>query len=176
MQLAQILKNCPIQQVHGNMDHDVTGMHYDSRQIRPGDAFFALRGVVSDGHAFISSAVASGAKVVFCEERFENAEQVTTVLVENSRQAMAMAASEFYGNPTRDMKVVGITGTNGKTTITYLLEEILQQASLSPAVVGTINYRYGSDLRQAPHTTPEALDLMKQTALVHWLWKFRLTL
>jgi UDP-N-acetylmuramoyl-L-alanyl-D-glutamate--2,6-diaminopimelate ligase len=164
MQLAQILKNCPIQQVHGNMDHDVTGMHYDSRQIRPGDAFFALRGVVSDGHAFISSAVASGAKVVFCEERFENAEQVTTVLVENSRQAMAMAASEFYGNPTRDMKVVGITGTNGKTTITYLLEEILQQASLSPAVVGTINYRYGSDLRQAPHTTPEALDLMKQVS------------
>jgi UDP-N-acetylmuramoyl-L-alanyl-D-glutamate--2,6-diaminopimelate ligase len=77
---------------------------------------------------------------------------------------MAMAAAEFYGNPTQDMKVVGITGTNGKTTISYLLEEILQQADLSPAVVGTINYRYGTDLRQAPHTTPESLDLMKQVS------------
>ena len=144
------------------MDLEVTGMHYDSRQIRSGDAFFALRGVVSDGHDFIASAVAGGARVVFCEELFEGSEQVTVVLVENARQSMAMAVAEFYGNPTADMPVIGITGTNGKTTITYLLEEILDQADLSPAVVGTINYRYGTDLRQAPHTTPEALDLMKQ--------------
>jgi UDP-N-acetylmuramoyl-L-alanyl-D-glutamate--2,6-diaminopimelate ligase len=162
MKLSQILKNCPLKKVHGNMDLEVTGMHYDSRQIRSGDAFFALRGVVSDGHDFIASAVAGGARVVFCEELFEGSEQVTVVLVENARQSMAMAVAEFYGNPTAGMQVVGITGTNGKTTITYLLEEILEQADLSPAVVGTINYRYGTDLRQAPHTTPEALDLMKQ--------------
>lgn len=162
MKLEQILKNCPLKQVHGNMDLEVSGMHYDSRQIRSGDAFFALRGVVSDGHDFIASAIANGATVVFCEEPFESPEQVTVVLVENTRQSMAMAVAEFYGNPTSDMLVVGITGTNGKTTITYLLEEILAQAELAPAVVGTINYRYGTDLRQAPHTTPEALDLMKQ--------------
>jgi len=78
-----------------------------------------------------------------------------------------LAAAEFYGNPTADVKVVGITGTNGKTTITYLLEAILAQADLSPAVVGTINYRYGTDLRNAPHTTPEALDLMKQVRGFH---------
>ena len=140
----------------------MTGLHYDSRQVRHGDAFFALRGVVSDGHSFISSAIANGAKTVFAEEMTENFELVTTVLVENSRQSMALAAAEFYGNPTRDMKVVGVTGTNGKTTITYILEAILNQAELSPAVVGTINYRYGNDLRQAPHTTPESHDLMKQ--------------
>jgi len=144
------------------MDLEVTGLHYDSRQVRHGDAFFALRGVVSDGHSFISSAIANGAKTVFAEEMTENFELVTTVLVENSRQSMALAAAEFYGNPTRDMKVVGVTGTNGKTTITYILEAILNQAELSPAVVGTINYRYGNDLRQAPHTTPESHDLMKQ--------------
>jgi UDP-N-acetylmuramoyl-L-alanyl-D-glutamate--2,6-diaminopimelate ligase len=162
MKLAQILKNCSYQKVHGDMDLEVTGMHYDSRQVSAGDAFFALRGVVSDGHDFITSAIAGGARVVFCEELFESTEQVTAVLVDNARQTMALAAAEFYGNPTADMKVVGITGTNGKTTITYLLEEILAQADLSPAVVGTINYRYGTDLRNAPYTTPEALDLMKQ--------------
>ncbi len=164
MQLTQVMKNCPILQVHGNMDLDVTGLHYDSRQIRPGDVFFALRGVVNDGHGFISSAIAGGARVVFCEEQNESSELVTTVLVDNARQAMAAAAAEFYGNPTQEMKVVGITGTNGKTTITYLLEAILQQAELAPAVVGTINYRFGKDLRQAPHTTPESLDLMKQVS------------
>jgi UDP-N-acetylmuramoyl-L-alanyl-D-glutamate--2,6-diaminopimelate ligase len=165
MKLLQLLKNCPVQQVHGNMDLDVTGLHYDSRQIKNGDAFFALRGAVSDGHNFISSAIANGAKVVFCEEMLEGLEQVTAILVENARQAMALATAEFYSDPTKDMKVVGVTGTNGKTTITYLLEAILKRADLAPAVVGTINYRYGNDLHQAPHTTPESQDLMKQISL-----------
>ncbi len=165
MKLSQILKSCQVQQVHGNMDLDVTGLHYDSRQIKNGDAFFALRGAVSDGHNFISSAIANGAKVVFCEEMLEGLEQVTAVLVENSRQAMALATAEFYGDPTKDMKVIGVTGTNGKTTITYLLEAILMRADLAPAVVGTINYRYGNDLHQAPHTTPESQDLMKQISM-----------
>jgi len=164
MKLEQILKSCPVQQVQGRLDIEVSGMHYDSRQIRPGDAFFALRGVVSDGHGFIAAALAAGATVVFTEEEFEGADLVTMVQVENTRLAMAMAASTFFGNPTRDIPVVGVTGTNGKTTITYLLEAIFNSAGLAPAVVGTINYRYGADLRQAPHTTPESLDLMKQVS------------
>jgi len=162
MKLEQLLKHCPVKQVCGNLDVEVTGLHYDSRQIRPGDAFFALRGVVSDGHTFIPSALAGGAVVVFSEEPFAGSEKVTTVLVENARLAMAMAAAEYYDNPTRDIPVIGVTGTNGKTTITYLLEAMLHRAGLAPAVIGTINYRFGQDLRQAPHTTPESLDLMKQ--------------
>ncbi|MGW8312247.1 MAG: UDP-N-acetylmuramoyl-L-alanyl-D-glutamate--2,6-diaminopimelate ligase [Desulfuromonadales bacterium] len=164
MKLAQILKNSQIQKVHGRLDIDVTGLHYDSRQIRPGDAFFALRGVVSDGHNFIPGAIASGAVAVVSEELSDPVDPVTTVLVKNSRRTLALAAAEFYGNPTRDMHVVGVTGTNGKTTVTYLLEAIMERAGLSPAVVGTVNYRYGAELRQAPHTTPEALDLMKQVS------------
>ncbi len=164
MKLEQILKYCPVQQVQGRLDVEVSGMHYDSRQIRHGDAFFALRGVVSDGHGFIPAAIACGAAVVFTEEVFEGADQVTMVKVENTRLAMAMAASAFFSNPTRDIPVVGVTGTNGKTTITYLLEAIFNRACLAPAVVGTINYRYGTDLRNAPHTTPESLDLMKQVS------------
>jgi UDP-N-acetylmuramoyl-L-alanyl-D-glutamate--2,6-diaminopimelate ligase len=102
--------------------------------------------------------------VLFCEKQPEHVEAVTTVLVDNARQTMALVSSEFYGNPTEEMQTVGITGTNGKTTITYLLEAILGEAGLHPAVIGTINYRFGEDLRQAPHTTPEALDLMKQVS------------
>jgi UDP-N-acetylmuramoyl-L-alanyl-D-glutamate--2,6-diaminopimelate ligase len=164
MTLAQLIENCPVREIRGNVDLDVCGLHYDSRQIRPGDAFFALRGVISDGHGFISSAVASGATVIFVEKLVEVGPEVTVVLVENTRQTLSLVAARFYGNPTQDMAVVGITGTNGKTTITYLLEAILNQAGMKPAVVGTINYRYGSDLRQAPHTTPESLDLMKQVS------------
>jgi len=123
--------------------------------------------VFSDGHDYIASAIANGAGAVFCEEMPAHAEAGTTVLVDNSRQAMALVSSEFYGNPTDKMQTVGITGTNGKTTITYLLEAILSEAGLNPAVVGTINYRFGTDLRQAPHTTPEALDLMKVVSDFH---------
>lgn len=167
MKLSQLLKNCSVQQVRGSVELDVTGLHYDSRQVRPGDAFFALRGAVSDGHRFIAGAVANGAVVVFCEELPVGIESVPVVLVDNSRQVMAMAAAELFGNPTREMQVVGVTGTNGKTTITYLLEAILSHAGLEPAVIGTINYRYGTNLRQALHTTPESLDLMK------WISDFR---
>ena len=164
MKLMDLLKNCPVRNIHGNTYIDLHGLHYDSRKVEQDDAFFALRGVVSDGHDYIASAIANGAKVVFCEEQPRHAEAVTTVLVDNARLAMAQVSAEFYGNPTRDMQTVGITGTNGKTTITYLLEAILDEAGLSPAVIGTINYRFGKDLRQAPHTTPEALDLMKQVS------------
>ena len=164
MNLRDLIATCPIREIIGNSSVDVHGLNYDSRLVNQNDVFFALRGIVSDGHNYISSAIANGASVVFCEEMLLNTDTVTTVLVDNSRRAMALVASEFYGNPTKDMKTVGITGTNGKTTISYLLEAVLSQAGLLPAVIGTINYRFGLDLRQAPHTTPEALDLMKQVS------------
>ena len=162
MKLAELIKNVPVKELHGDLNAELNGLHYDSRQIRPGDAFFALRGVVTDGHDFVPSAVASGASVVFVEEPVEACADANMVVVENARQAMSLVAANYYNDPTRDMRVIGITGTNGKTTITYLLEEVLALAGMKPAVVGTINYRYGADLRQAPHTTPESLDLLKQ--------------
>jgi len=164
MRLTELLENCPVVKVLGNPEVEVAALHYDSRQVREGDAFFALRGVVSDGHGYIPSAVASGAGVVFCEDVPESAGSATVVQVENARRAMASVAATYYGDPTRGMQTIGVTGTNGKTTITYLLEAILAQAGLAPAVIGTINYRFGNDLRQAPHTTPESLDLMKQVS------------
>ncbi len=162
MKLMELLENCTVKGIYGDPDVDVAGLHYDSRQVSPGELFFALRGVVSDGHAFIASAIANGATAICCEERPLDNRGVTVIVVDSTRRAMAEMATTFFADPTREMTTVGITGTNGKTTITYLLEAIFAEADLAPAVIGTVNYRFGIDLRQAPHTTPEALDLMKQ--------------
>ena len=153
MTLEHILAGCPIRQIIGDKSIEVTGLCYDSRRLQPGDVFFALRGITSDGHAFVPVALAGGAVAVVVDEPVAGVESAAC-------EALAMAAENFYSSPTRQMAVVGVTGTNGKTTITYLLEAILAEAGLAPAVVGTINYRFGGDRRQATYTTPESLDLM----------------
>jgi UDP-N-acetylmuramoyl-L-alanyl-D-glutamate--2,6-diaminopimelate ligase len=162
MMLSELLKNCPVVRLHAFEDTDINGLCFDSRQVHPGDAFFALGGVVHDGHQFIDEAMRRGARVVFSERECSLQEGVAGVIVENTRQAMALAAQAYYGDPTRSMTVVGITGTNGKTTISYLLEAVLRQAGLSPAVVGTVNYRYGTKEFPAPHTTPESTELLSR--------------
>lgn len=164
MTLKQIFSGCPVRQVRGNGSVVATGLCYDSRRVQPGDVFFALRGVASDGHAYVPAAIAGGAVAVVVEQPVEGVGEVVCMVVDNARQALALAAANFYADPTKEMAVVGVTGTNGKTTITYLVEAILNHAGLAPAVVGTINYRYGADRRQAAHTTPESLDLIKHLA------------
>jgi UDP-N-acetylmuramoyl-L-alanyl-D-glutamate--2,6-diaminopimelate ligase len=105
--------------------------------------------------------------VLVVEDLPEPAPPVTIVQVDNSRRALAAMAQAFYGDPSSTMAVVGVTGTNGKTTTTYLLEAILAEAGLAPAVVGTVNYRFGAAVHNAPHTTPEAVELLEQVARFH---------
>lgn len=164
MQLGELLHKVTVKQVCGPTDIDVAGLSYDSRRVQPGDLFFALRGRSHDGHRFLADAVARGAKVLVVESCPAEKLPVTLVQVDNARRAMATVARAYYGDPTLDMAVVGVTGTNGKTTTTYLLEAILQEAGQQPAVVGTINYRCGTQILPAPHTTPEAVDLLAQIA------------
>ncbi len=164
MQLSELIKNCQVVRLLGTRSAIIEDLCFDSRQAGPGSAFFALSGQVHDGHAFIDDAVSRGASVVVAERESSLPSGVTGVVVENARQALAQAAQVFYEDPTRDMAVVGITGTNGKTTISYLLEAILEQAGLAPAVVGTVNYRYQDKEYPAPHTTPEATDLLARLA------------
>jgi UDP-N-acetylmuramoyl-L-alanyl-D-glutamate--2,6-diaminopimelate ligase len=164
MLLSELLKNCPVVKLRGSGSVIITDLCFDSRKVRPGCAFFALGGQVHDGHAFVADAVARGAVAVVSEHDCALPEEVAGVVVANSRKAMAGMAQNFFGDPTQDMAVVGITGTNGKTTISYLLESILEHAGMSPAVVGTVNYRYAGKLLPAPHTTPEAPDLLARIA------------
>jgi UDP-N-acetylmuramoyl-L-alanyl-D-glutamate--2,6-diaminopimelate ligase len=164
MRLAELLLKVPVREVRGPLDVEVTGLRYDSRRIVAGDLFFAWRGQAHDGHRFLAAAVERGAKALVVEELPPEPLPVTVIRVDNARRALAGLAQNFYGDPTHGMRVIGVTGTNGKTTTTYLLEAILSEAGLAPAVIGTINYRFGQRSHAAPHTTPEAVELLEQVA------------
>lgn len=145
--------------VRGDLTREINGLYCDSRQVRPGGLFFALKGVASDGHDFIEAARERGAAAVVLEDEERAPEGLDWIRVGDARLAMSRMAAHFYGNPTDGVPVVGITGTNGKTTTTYLVEAIMAQAGLPAAVLGTISYRFGSKTIPAPHTTPESIEL-----------------
>lgn len=142
-------------------DPDITNLSYDSRRIPPGTLYFALRGAVTDGHRFIGQAVAAGASAVVLEDPGFAPPDIPWIMVHDARLALAYMASVFFGNPTTGIPVIGITGTNGKTTTTYLIEAILAAAGLPVAVLGTVSYRLGDFELPAPHTTPESADLQR---------------
>ena len=146
----------------GPGDCEVRGLAYDSRQVTAGTAFFALRGAAADGHDFIADALSRGALAVVSERVVPLPEGVAGWVVRDSRLALALAASRFYAVPPAASPVIGITGTNGKTTVSYLVEAILKAAGHSPALFGTINYRFADRTLPASHTTPESLDLLRQ--------------
>jgi len=131
---------------------------YDSRRVAAGSVFVALRGLVADGNAFVPQAVSRGAIAVVSEAEPRRDVQVPWVRVTDARAALASIADAFFGQPSRRMTVVGITGTNGKTTTAYLVSEIFQQAGIKSGLVGTIVYRIGDEERPALRTTPEASD------------------
>ena len=147
--------------VSGVADQEIHGLFYDSRQVQPGGLFFALRGAAVDGHHFLETAFRGGAVAAVVEDETAVPPGAAFIKVSNARIAMARIASVFYGNPTHRMPVVGITGTNGKTTTTYLVEGILASAGIEAAVLGTVSYRFRHVSIPAPHTTPESVDLQK---------------
>jgi len=154
--LANILGNA---ELHGNGDCDVTSLTCDSRLAAPGTLFFALRGTSVDGHRFIPQAVAAGAAAVVLEDEACAPASTPWIRVDDGRNAMARMAAAFYGDPTADRPLIAITGTNGKTTTTYLIEAILNAAGIPAAVLGTISYRFGTTVIEASHTTPESTEL-----------------
>jgi UDP-N-acetylmuramoyl-L-alanyl-D-glutamate--2,6-diaminopimelate ligase len=159
MKLSELLQATAVIRVIGTMDPEITGLHHDSRTAGPGGLFFALKGVNADGHRFVPAAIANGAAAVIVEDSDNLPAGITAVQVDDARLAMAEIAAAFYGRPTATVPLIGITGTNGKTTTTYLLEGILAAAGLPAAVLGTISYRFGTRVFEASHTTPESTEL-----------------
>lgn len=149
----------------GSREAVVVSIEYDSRRARKGTLFVAVEGFESDGHNFVKSALDAGASVIaVSKNRFSEfshlAENGVTILVsENMRSALSSLSSSFYGNPSGEMLVIGITGTNGKTSSTYMLESILKSAGRVPAVMGTVNYRWKGNIVSAPNTTPESKEI-----------------
>jgi UDP-N-acetylmuramoyl-L-alanyl-D-glutamate--2,6-diaminopimelate ligase len=142
-------------------DREIAGLAYDSRQVKPGTIFFALRGVNADGARFVPQALANGAIAVVAETAAPAGTSVPWVQVSNARAAMAEAASAFYRNPSEELALVGITGTNGKTTTSYVLSSIFEAAGVKCGRIGTIGYQVGGREVDAARTTPEAPELQR---------------
>ncbi len=161
MLLSKIIAEIAVDEHAGPPDGEVTAVCYDSRSCVPGALFCAIRGLRQDGHAFLPDAVARGARFVLHEQPFAPPPGVTALRVADSRRSLGIAARVFFGDPSARLCLIGVVGTNGKTTVTYLLEKILQAAGHAPGVIGTVNYRYGNRTLPAPTTTPESLDLQR---------------
>lgn len=161
MRLTDLINGIDILESSGDLSFEVSELCYDSRQCERGSLFVAVPGLKRDGHDFIEEAVKRGAVSIVHETDIIPLEGVTTIRVENSRLAMGSLGKNFYGNPSGEICLIGVTGTNGKTTVTYLLEAILNEAGYNPGVIGTINYRYGGRVFQSLNTTPESIDLQR---------------
>lgn len=158
--LSEILRQTPVREVLGDGERPVGGLTYDSRAVKPGDCFFAVRGTQADGHAFIPAAVAAGAAAVVCEQLpADPAPGVTYVAVPDSAGAMADLAAAFYDYPSRELKLVGITGTNGKTTTTTLLYDLVRALGYKAGLISTVVYRIEGREVEATHTTPDSIRL-----------------
>jgi len=146
--------------VSGSTERDIAAVAYDSRKVRPGTLFTALRGEKVDGLAYMEQAIAAGAVAVLAENA-EADPRVTTVNTPHARAALAEVAAAFYQNPAQRMKVIGVTGTNGKTTTTFLIKHILEKELLRCGLLGTVRYEVGDRILPAARTTPESLDVQE---------------
>lgn len=159
MTLHELLKRLPDSESHGDRSVSINALTCDSREVRPGSLFFALRGAQADGHRFIEQAAAAGAAAIILEDATFAPAGIPWARVADGRAAMGVVSALFNGDPTASKPLIGITGTNGKTTTTYLIEAILAAAGHPAAVLGTISYRFGTKTIQASHTTPESTEL-----------------
>ena len=159
--LRELLQGLPGCRVTGDDRLPVPGVAYHSREVVAGGVFVALKGSRTDGHLYVAASLKQGARVIVTEEELAPPQGVTVVRVPQARLALAHLSAAFYAHPSRELTLVGITGTNGKTSTTYLLEAILSSAGHRVGVVGTVNYRAGAETWPAPVTTPESLDLQR---------------
>jgi len=140
---------------------EIAGLEYDSRRVKPGDLFFAFPGSKADGRRFAADALGRGAALVVSESPRPDDFDGPWLQVEHGRQALSLAARNFYGRPDERLKLTGITGTNGKTTTSYLVDSVLRESGAITAMIGTIEYHLAGRVLKAANTTPESLDLMR---------------
>src|SRR3989440_4718887 len=165
MQLKTLLSATAVRQIIGTLDRTVENIAYDSRRVQRNGMFVALRGEKSDGHEFIGQAIEKGASVIVAEREEQNP-RATCLVVENTRTALADFAATFYGHPERKLDLAAVTGTNGKTTTTFLIKHICENAGLRCGLIGTVRYEIGERVLPAIRTTPESLDLQELLAQI----------
>lgn len=160
MKLTDVLKDVKYE-LSGNRNVDINGISYDSRKVKNKYMFIAIRGFKTDGVLYIDDAIKNGATVIVVDRAVKEFPGVTVVMVDDCRAAMAKIASNFYGNPTSKLTLIGVTGTNGKTSVTYMIKSILESQNNKVGLIGTIQNLIGNEVIPADHTTPESLDLQE---------------
>jgi UDP-N-acetylmuramoyl-L-alanyl-D-glutamate--2,6-diaminopimelate ligase len=166
MKLEALLNNVARISVDGPLDREITSIAYDSRRVKPGCVFVAMKGEKVDGSIFVDNAIAAGAEAVVTESGQPKG-RATSVIVPNAREALADLAANFFQHPARHLKVAGVTGTNGKTTTAFLLKHVCESVLLRCGLLGTVRYEVGERILPAARTTPESLDVQDL------LWQMR---
>lgn len=164
MLLADLVPALAPLQLSGSLQREITGITYDSRLVEPGNLFIAIPGFVYDGHDFLAEAASRGAVATIISREVPVPEQLSSVLVTDARRAMGEVAARFFDYPSRQLRVIGVTGTNGKTTTTFLIDSLLRHAGSQTGIVGTVCVRAGELRLEAVRTTPESLDLQRLLA------------
>jgi UDP-N-acetylmuramoyl-L-alanyl-D-glutamate--2,6-diaminopimelate ligase len=172
MKLSELIRKVSVTEIIGDHEREITDIVYDSRKAKDGSLFVAMKGAQFDGHRFIVDAIGSGASAVAVEDNsivndeYFLSHHTTKLLVPSTRRALALISANFFGWPGKKLKVIGITGTNGKTTSTYLIDWVLRSAGEKVLLVGTIKYMLnGETLESATNTTPESFELNRMMAI-----------
>ncbi|SNV47109.1 UDP-N-acetylmuramoyl-L-alanyl-D-glutamate--2,6-diaminopimelate ligase [Chryseobacterium taklimakanense] len=160
MNLTELLQRIPTLETSGAMNRKVSGIVFDSRKAVENSLYVALKGTLADGHSFIDSAVEKGAKVIICEFLPENFNpEITYIKVKDSSKTLGQLASNYYGNPSEQLTLVGITGTNGKTSVSTLLFDVFTALGFKCALISTVEYRIAGEVIPSTHTTPDVVTL-----------------
>ena len=160
MKIKELLKNIKPLEIVGDVDVDITGVNIDSRRIENGHLFVAMKGTQVDGHKFIGKAIELGAKAVLCEDMpTEKSENVTYIKVASTEECVGPVATVFYGDPSKKLKLVGVTGTNGKTTIATLLYNMFRKMGHKCGLLSTVCNYIEDKAIPADHTTPDPIEL-----------------
>lgn len=161
MRLESIVERVDYRLVQGSLDTEVTGIENNSRYVTQGDVFFCITGSVSDGHQYAGEAAQKKAAVLVVEKEVEAPQEITVLRVDNTRYAMAMMATAFYGYPSDQLRVIGVTGTKGKTTTTYMIRSMLEAAGHKTGLIGTIESVIGDKVIPSENTTPESIIIQR---------------
>ena len=161
MKLAELLEKTEYEVRQGSTDQEVKGLAYDSRKVSEGFAFACISGSMQDGHDFIPEVVKKGAKVLVVQKEVEAPEDVTVIRVKNTRLALALMSAAWFDYPAEKLKTIGITGTKGKTTTSYMIKSILEQGGIKTGLIGTIEVIIGDRRQDAKNTTPESYDIQE---------------
>lgn len=164
MKLSKLLERLEYEAVQGSAETEVTTLVNDSRKVESGSVFVCISGAVSDGHQYVADVVEKGAAAVVAEREIEAPEGVTVIRVEDTRYALALMSAAYFGYPAEKLKVIGITGTKGKTTTTYMIRSILEGVGHKVGLIGTIEAIIGDKTIPAANTTPESFTIQKYFA------------